>query len=86
LQYLYCFYKFDQQPTYRTEKGTCKSLKEIQLELSACRVVIRLRQRVGLCAGRDLHSTARSGCNFLVYGQNTTARSEPACRQAGCNY
>ena len=33
-------------------------------------------QRVGLCAGRDVCSTARLGRNFLVHGQNTTARSE----------
>jgi len=28
---LRCFCKFHQQPTCRTEKGTCKSLKEIHL-------------------------------------------------------
>ena len=33
-------------------------------------------QRVGLCAGRNFCSTARRGRNFLVHGQNTTARSE----------
>ena len=33
-------------------------------------------QRVGLCAGRNSCSTARLGRNFLVHGQNTTARSE----------
>ena len=57
MQYLRCFCKFHQQPTCRTEKGTCKSLKEIQLELSACRVIIRLRLTERVSTGNSLYRT-----------------------------
>src|SRR5436190_1124112 len=44
-----------QKPTCRTEKGACKSLKEIQLEFSACRVIIRLRLTKKCLRWQDIH-------------------------------